>query len=372
VYELQDVNKEIKKSLKKVGIENKSSGSYVLDNENIFLNLINECYKKKLVITDIRVGLKKYPWIKKYFWKLIEKNENNLTKKINNDLNGGYFIWIKKDAKINLPISSCLLISSDNYEQKVHNLIIAEEGSEAKILTGCTEHNYVNNAKHIGLTEIFLEKNAKLNFTMVHSWKEDAIVRPITRVELKEKSEFVNNYVCLTKVKDIKMNPKIICKGKNSKAISNSIIFSKKDSSIDIGTTIDLMGENSKGEIKSRVVGSGSSKTIVRGRLNGKNKCKGHMECNGILISKDASIHAIPELDAKNNKAELSHEASVGKINQKEIDYLMTRGLSKENATNLIISGFINANFLKLPKKIEKMISLVFKKHSNLTEKHII
>jgi len=352
---LQECDKRIENTLNKVGISEKNS-NYILENEKVILNLINEALKNKAIIMDIREALKKYSWIKKYFWKLIKKNESNLTKKVYENLNGGYFIWIKKNAKISFPINSCLLISSDNYEQKVHNLIIAEEGSEAKIITGCSEHDYVNNVKHIGLTEIFLEKNAKLNFTMIHSWKEDAIVRPITRIELKENSEFVNNYVCLEKVKDIKMNPIIYCKGKNSRSISNSIIFAKEKSNIDVGTTIELLGLNSRGEINSRVIGSKDSKTIVRGRLNGKNKSKGHMECHGIILHKNTSIHAIPELDAQNNKAELSHEASLGKINQKEINYLMTRGLNEKEAKSLIIRGFINPEFLKLPINIEKKL----------------
>jgi Fe-S cluster assembly scaffold protein SufB len=128
---------------------------------------------------------------------------------------------------------------------------------------------------------------------------------------------------------------------------------------IDSGARIELNGKDSKGEIISRVVTNGKAKVYSRGMLVGRNASKGHMECNGIMLSKTSSIIAVPEIIAENNDSELSHEAAVGKIADKEIFYLMTRGLCENEAVSAIIRGFMDVGIFGLPENLSKNIQKV-------------
>lgn len=358
---LRSIPARLLKEAENVGMEQEGSGrsaTYFQTDHRQAYTSINRIYKGKLEMMDIRDAIKKYPWVKKLFWQTVDKNKDKYTKAASDKLGGGYFIRVLKGQKLSVPIQSCLMINSEAFRQRVHNIIIAEEGSEANIITGCVQEHNVRIAEHIGISEFFIKKGSKLNFTMIHNWKKDTKVRPRSAAVIEDNATFISNYISLKPVRDLQMYPVGICKGKNSTARFTSLLYAYKNSLMDVGSKAVLEGDNSRAEIISRVIARDSSVIYSRGMLVGNNsRSKGHLECSGLLLGKDAKVIAVPELEANKYGSDLSHEAAVGRIADKELMYLMSRGLSEEEATSVIIRGFLDTKIFGLPEHLQKYIS---------------
>lgn len=306
---------------------------------------------------DTKAALKKYSWLEDYRWRLVSKDKDEFTKKVAEDYSGGYFMRILPGAEISFPLQSCLMITEKNLEQRVHNIIIAEEGSKAHIITSCVQHSSVPKAAHLGISEIYVKKNAMLNFTMVHQWSEDTLVRPRSAAQVDDRATFVSNYVCMRPVRDVQMYPVAYCIGEDSRVSFNSILYGQKNSQLDIGSKAVLSGKGSKAEMVSRAIAREGSRMIIRGMIEGNNsECKGHLECRGLLMDDESLMQSIPELIARKKGVEITHEAAVGKISEKEITYLMTRRLSRDQAVSLIIRGFMDVSILGLPEALNAEI----------------
>ena len=201
--------------------------------------------------------------------------------------------------------------------------------------------------------EFYLKKNSKVSFTMIHYWSDKSEVRPRTAIIQEEGSEFNSNYIVMSDVKSIQSNPIAYLNGDKAKAHFQTLIYAKNDSHIDVGTTAILNGKYSKSEMISRIIGTGNSNVIARALIQGNAEgAKGHLECQGLVLSPKASIHAIPEIDAVHPDVSLTHEAAVGKIAEEQILYLMSRGLDENEARDLIIGGFLEADTSHLPKDL--------------------
>jgi hypothetical protein len=252
------------------------------------------------------------------------------------------------------------MITEDKMEQRIHNIIIAEEASKAHIISSCVQHMSANRASHLGISEFYVKKDAELNFTMVHSWSEQTLVRPRSAAIIDAHGTFVSNYICLRPVRDVQMYPAAFCNGDNSKVSFNTILYGNKNSQLDIGSKAVLTGKGTKAEMISRAIAREGSKIIVRGLVEGDSEeCKGHLECKGLLIDDQSTIQSIPELVARRKGAEITHEAAVGKISEKEITYLMTRRLSREQAVSLIIRGFMDVSIMGLPTHLSDQINRI-------------
>ncbi|MCW3995205.1 MAG: SufD family Fe-S cluster assembly protein [Candidatus Bathyarchaeota archaeon] len=360
---LTKIPHQILEEVQKAGVETEGknrSATFLHLNQETIAAKVNEFYEGKLELMDTKAALKKYPWLENYRWKLVSKDKDEYTKKVAEEYSGGYFIHILPGAEISFPLQSCLLITQRNLEQRVHNIIIAEENSKAHIITSCLQHSSVPKAAHLGISEIYVKKGAMLNFTMIHQWSENTLVRPRTGAEVQDNAAFISNYVCMRPVRDIQMYPVAYCSGKESRASFNSILYGHKDSHLDIGSKAVLTGSASKAEMISRAIAREGSEMIIRGMIEGDNPdCKGHLECRGLVMDDKSFMQSIPELIAKKKGVEITHEAAVGKISEKEIAYLMTRKLSREQAVSLIIRGFMDVRILGLPDSLESEIKRI-------------
>ena len=340
--------------------EKTRSGSiYHVDQSTVY-SKVNELFQRKIELMDTKKALEKYSWLEDYMWKLVDKNKDEYTSKLAENWSGGYFVRIMPDAEVTFPLQSCLLITKKNLEQRVHNIIIAEEGSKSHIITSCVQHSSVQEASHLGVSEIYVKKNARLNFTMIHQWSKNTFVRPRSATEIGEKAKFVSNYVCMRPVSNVQMYPEAFCKGTEAAVSFNSILYGHKNSLLDIGSKAVLTGKGSKAEMISRAIAREGSKMLIRGLIEGGNiECKGHLECRGLLIDDEAFLQSIPELIARKKGVEITHEAAVGKISEREITYLMTRKLSREQAVSLIIRGFMDVSILGLPEALNSEIKRI-------------
>lgn len=351
--DLTEFSPEEKEVLLKVGIEPEAkgrSGSFFLCDHTVA-----ECSVKQegLEVFPIQMALSRYG-LEEYFWKSLDPEKDTFTKRAKEHLEGGYFIRALPGAKVLFPLQACLYISIDRLAQDIHNIIIAEEGSELHVITGCTTSPHVRSGLHVGANEFYVKKGAKLIFTMVHNWPEEMVVRPRTAIVVEEGGVYISNYICLLPAKDIQAYPTAYLKGHGAVATFQSVLLARKGSYMDLGSRVVLEAPEVKAEIVSRSVSTGGV-IIARGHLLGRApRVKGHLECRGLLLSPEGVIHAIPELEARAEEVEMSHEAAVGKIAKEELEYLMARGLTQEEATSLIVKGFLSMEIEGLPKALKE------------------
>jgi len=359
---LIDLPHKILETAMKAGMdssEKSRSASYFHVDDRTVYSTINQMFEGRLEMMDVKEALRKYDWLIDYMWNAVKEDTDDVTRTVAKEYSGGYFIRILKGAEIDFPLQSCLMLSRKHMKQRIHNIIIAEEGSKARIISGCVTEKNVE-GEHYGVSEFYVKKGASLNFTMIHNWDEKTFVRPRSAAIIEENASFVSNYICLQPVADLQMYPKAYCVGDNSRARFNNIIYSGGNSKISAGSLIDFTGVGSSGEIISRNIAKDSAQILAPGKLLGNNvKVKAHMECRGILLNNGASIGAVPELHARYKDVDMSHEAAIGKIADKEINYLMSRGLSRDEATSTIVRGFLDVDILGLPQNLREEVDRI-------------
>lgn len=311
---------------------------------------------KGVEVLGIRQALRKYGGLPEYFWKALDRDKDDFTRAAaREELHGGYFIRTEKGARVSEPVQTCLFIKGENTGQNVHNIVVVEEDSEVHIITGCATSHGVVSALHLGISEFYIKKGARLTFTMIHNWGEEVVVRPRTVGIVEENGVLQNNYVLLKKVKSVQSYPTIYLNGPGAVARFNSVIVTPPGSHVDTGNRIILNAPDTRGEIISRTITTGGG-IVARGEIVGNAvPARGHLECKGLILG-GGSIHAIPELQGTRPGVELSHEAAVGKIAQEEIEYLMARGLDEDEATSTIVRGFLNVEIMGLPAELQESI----------------
>ncbi|MEM1529078.1 MAG: SufD family Fe-S cluster assembly protein, partial [Desulfurococcaceae archaeon] len=270
----------------------------------------------------------------------------------------GYFIYVPPYTKVPVPIYTCLAITSNNTVQFAHNVVYVDEGSEANVVTGCAIPHGVYSGVHVGVSEFYVARNAKLTFTMVHAWAEGLHVRPRTRVSVDEGGEYVSYYVTYSPVASIQTYP-VVNLGKNARAYLASIIASSKSGVYDIGSGSVLEAPGASVENASRVIARDESSVYARAEIEAlESDTRGHVECLGLLLSPKATISSIPIITSRKQGAVLSHEAAIGLIAQKEIDYLMSRGFTEEEAKAVLVRGFMNIE-APIPPVIKKQVDTI-------------
>jgi uncharacterized protein len=318
-------------------------------------------------VIPIRKALEEYDWIHDYYWKLVAVDADKYTSAAEMELHNGYVIRALPGAKSIYPIQACLYIDKQGLQQNVHNIIIAEEDSELHIITGCSTSPHLTRGMHVGISEFFVKKNAKLSFTMIHNWAEDMVVRPRSVGQVEEGGLFLNNYICMKPVRTLQMYPTTHLIGENAVARFYSIIVGSPNSEYDVGGRIYLKKPGTRAEIIARTISNGG-KIISRGHLIGEvPDIKAHLECKGLIL-KGGMIYAVHELEGHVDGVEMSHEAAVGKIAQEEICYLMSRGLTEEEATATIVRGFLNVDIPGLPAQLKAEID----KATEMSEKEVM
>jgi len=338
------------------------SGTFIqIDHSVVHTSSIQE----GLEVMDIDEALGRYDWLKEYWWKAVAIDADVFTAETARNPNHGYFIRAMRGAKIKDPVQACLYIGKEGLEQRVHNVIIAEEGSELNIITGCTISLLARSGMHVGVSEFFVKKGAKVSFTMIHSWADEVVVRPRTGVYVEEGGVFTSNYFCFRPVKDLQMYPTARCVGTEAIARFNAVLIAHPGSTMDVGSRAYLSAPESKAEMIARAVSKGGT-IISRGHIIGEVPgVKGHLECRGLLLSENGVIKAIPELEGRAEGVDLSHEAAIGKIAEEEVEYLMSRGFPRDVAVSIIVRGFLEVDIKGLPDRlqaeIERMLDIMGK-----------
>ena len=356
IQRLKDLSGEVKEKAISVGVDAEEacrSGSFFQMDHSVILSY---AYKSGLEVMSSTEALKKYDWLPDYWWRAVNVDADKYTAQAELKQNHGYFLRTLPRAKVEFPLQACLYMTRDGLAQNVHNIIIAEEGSELHIITGCTTAPKVRTGLHIGVSEFYVKKNAMVTFTMIHNWAEDVEVRPRTGAIVEDNGIFLSNYVCMKPVKTLQMYPTAYCVGENATVRFNTILFAREGSNMDVGGRVFLRAKGSRAELVTRAITKGGD-IVTRGHLIGEVPgIRGHLECRGLILAEKGSIHAIPELEGKVNNIDMSHEAAIGKIAEEEIQYLMARGLNSEEATSVIVGGFLDVEIKGIPEHLKREI----------------
>ncbi|HHY34256.1 MAG TPA: SufD family Fe-S cluster assembly protein [Firmicutes bacterium] len=338
--------------------ESGRAGSYVQVGKNVIYERVNQIYSGKLEIMDVGDALEKYPDVRDLWWTVVAPDQDKYTAFSQLHDVHGYFVRVFEGQEVELPVQSCLLLHENAEVQNVHNIVILEKGSSAHLISGCTTSPRVKTGLHIGISEFFVRPGAKLTFTMVHNWGPEFHVRPRSGALVEEGGTFISNYVLLKPVKSLQTYPVAYLRGRGSRAVFNTLIYGLENSHIDAGSKIVLEGEDSSGEAVSRAIAQDKSVVYARGTLLARqNRSRAHLDCRGIVFGDEAQMFAIPELESEGApQSLLSHEAAIGPISEEEVEYLMARGIPRDEAVSLITRGFLDVRIMGLPQALESAI----------------
>jgi Fe-S cluster assembly scaffold protein SufB len=355
IEDLSTLDEESKKTLLQVGVvpseEGRSGSLLVLDNVVSHSSLKD----KDVELMSTHKALEKYDWLKDYSWKLVQVDADKYTAKTYLEDADGYFIRVPAGKKTALPVQTCLMLGSKKAAQTVHNIIIVEEGATLDIITGCTSKRGVEEGLHLGISEMYVKKGATLNFTMIHNWAEQIGVRPRTVVSVAEGGTYISNYIILKPVRSVQTYPTVRLEGKGAVTRLNSVAIAHLGSELDLGSRAIFSAPDTKAELVSRTITIGG-KIIARGEMVANEKgAKGHLECKGLVIGKGSQL-AIPILEANVDDVELTHEAAVGKIAKDQVEYLMARGLTEDEAVGMIVRGFLDVGIRGIPDELKREI----------------
>ncbi|WP_019176667.1 SufB/SufD family protein [Methanomassiliicoccus luminyensis] len=356
VSRLSELPDDMKETLLGAGViptgEGREGSLVVLDSSMVARDIEGDGFE----LLDTREALKKHSWLRDYSWKAVQVDADKYTAATYLGDSPGYFIHALPGKKVKLPVQTCLMVGHNQTAQTVHNIIVVEEGASLEVVSGCTTRKGVEAAIHLGISEFYVKKGGSLTFTMIHNWADQVGVRPRTGVIVEEGGSYVNNYVVLKPVKSIQMYPTANLVGKGSVARFNTIAVAHPGSVLDLGSKAVLAGQGSRAEIIARSITTGGT-VYNRGTLVGEAPdIKAHLECRGLILGKNGVNVAIPELDARVPDVEMTHEASLGKIARDQVDYIMSRGLTEDEAVGMIVRGFLEVGIRGIPEELKAEI----------------
>ncbi|MGQ9691586.1 MAG: SufB/SufD family protein [Thermoproteota archaeon] len=337
-----------------LGEKNRSGSYYQVDNRAIYAS--NR--QSGLTVKPLSEALN-HPENLDYYWRTVPVDTDKYTAAAFLGEKEGYFIKVGDGVDVATPVQACLLLKTPGLIQAPHNIVVVGENSKLHVITGCVMMRE-ETGLHIGISEFYVKKGGTLTFTMIHSWGRKTHVRPRTVAYVEEEGVFISHYINTSPVSSLQTYPVAYLNGKRSRAHLSSVIMGRGSSQIDAGGAIELEAPGGSGEILSRIIGSENSLVTARARVVGvAQSVKGHVECRGLLLSNTSRIDAIPELEARVQDVQLTHEAAIGRIAEEELLYLMARGFTGDEAKSIIVRGFLQVEMSGLPENLKKYLESV-------------
>ena len=322
------------------------------DSEVIYHNMISELEKKNVIFMDTDSALKKYPELfHEYFNNLVKYNENKYTALNGAVWSGGTFIYIPKNTKLDRPLQSYFRINSKNMGQFERTLIIVDDDSELHYIEGCTAPTYTEDALHAAVVEIYVGKNSKCRYTTIQNWSTDVYNLVTKRAIVAENGlmEWIDGNV------GAKVNMKYPCcilSGPYARGSCITVAAASQNQIQDTGAKMIHLAPYTKSNIVSKSIASNGGNATYRGTVKISKQAEhsvSNVKCDTIILDDLSKSDTIPENIVNNNLSYLEHEATVSKIEDDKLFYLMSRGISEEAAKELIILGFVNAFREELP-----------------------
>ena len=322
------------------------------DSEVIYHNMISELEKKNVIFMDTDSALKKYPELfHEYFNNLVKYNENKYTALNGAVWSGGTFIYIPKNTKLDRPLQSYFRINSKNMGQFERTLIIVDDDSELHYIEGCTAPTYTEDALHAAVVEIYVGKNSKCRYTTIQNWSTDVYNLVTKRAIVAENGlmEWIDGNV------GAKVNmkyPRCILNEPYARGSCITVAAASQNQIQDTGAKMIHLAPYTKSNIVSKSIASNGGNATYRGTVKISKQAEhsvSNVKCDTIILDDLSKSDTIPKNIVNNNLSYLEHEATVSKIEDDKLFYLMSRGISEDAAKELIILGFVNAFREELP-----------------------
>ena len=353
----EEVPETIKKTFDKLGIKEAeqkflSGVSTQYESEVVYHSMLKEVEEKGIIFLDTDTALKKYPELfKKYFGTVVPFTDNKFAALNSAVWSGGSFIYIPKNTKLDKPLQSYFRINSQQMGQFERTLIIVDEGSDVHYVEGCSAPIYSKDSLHAAVVEIIICKDAKCRYSTIQNWSNNIINLVTKRALVLENGlmEWIDGNIG----SHINMKyPACVLKEKYAKGVCISIAVASKDQIQDAGAKMIHLAPNTSSTIISKSIGKLGGSVDYRGLVkigeNAKNS-RSKVECDTLLIDDISTSDTIPTNIVNNNSSIIEHEASVSKISEEELFYLMSRGLDKAKASQMIVMGFIEPFAKELP-----------------------
>jgi Fe-S cluster assembly protein SufB len=352
-----DVPDSVRKTFDKLGIPEAEKKFLAgvgaqYESETVYHNLREDLAKQGVIISDTDTAVKEHPDIlKKYFGKVIPPEDNKFAALNSAVWSGGSFIYVPPNVKIDLPLQAYFRINAENIGQFERTLIIADEGSEVHYIEGCTAPVYTTESLHSAVVELIAKKDAKIRYTTIQNWSKDVYNLVTKRAYAYENArvEWIDGNIGS---KLTMKYPGVYMLGRNAHAEVVSIAFAGSDQHQDAGAKAVHLAPDTTSRITSKSVSKQSGRTTYRGLLHvakGATGVKSNVRCDALLLDETSRTDTYPYVEVNEDDATISHEASVGKIGEDQIFYLMSRGFSESDALSLIVGGFIEPFTKELP-----------------------
>lgn len=352
-----EVPETIKNTFKKLGIpeaEQKylSGAATQYESEMVYHNMLEEVKEKGVIFLSTDMALKLYPDLfKKYFGTVVNVNDNKFSALNSAVWSGGSFIYVPKNVHLDKPLQSYFRINNEKTGQFERTLIIVDEGADVHYVEGCTAPLYSSESLHAAVVEIIVHKNASCRYSTIQNWSNNIVNLVTKRAAVYEngKMEWIDGNIG----SQVNMKyPGCILKERGAKGICISIAVASKGQYQDAGARMIHEAPETTSQIISKTIVRNGGVSNYRGTVRIKKDAinsKSHVECDTLILDDFSYSDTIPKNECYNNSSFLEHEASVSKIDEEQLYYLMSRGISKKDAIQMIVMGFIEPFSKELP-----------------------
>lgn len=355
----EDVPEDVKETFERLGIpqaerESLSGVGAQYDSEIVYHNLRAEVEKQGVVYTDLETAMRdeKYAgMIQKYFMKLIPPTDHKFAALHGAVWSGGSFVYVPEGVKVEVPLQSYFRLNAESAGQFEHTLIIIEKNSYLHFIEGCSAPKYYAASLHAGCVELYVGENATLRYSTIENWSKNMYNLNSKRalVEKGGKIEWISgSFGSHTSY----LYPTSILNGEGSSSEFTGITFSGNGQDLDTGAKVIHNAPNTSSYMNTRSISKSGGINTFRSEVIVKPQAKGSkssVSCASLMLDSISKSDTIPVMDIRTKDADIGHEAKIGRISDEAVFYLMTRGLSEEEAKALIVSGFCENVSKELP-----------------------
>jgi len=367
----ENVPDEIKKTFDRLGIPEAEKKALAgvgaqYDSGMVYHNIEKSLQEKGVIFENMDVAVRKYPdLVKKYFMtSCIPINDHKFIMLHAAVWSGGTFIYVPKGVKVELPLQAYFRMNEQRGGQFEHTLIVIDEGAELHYIEGCSSPRYSQTSLHAGCVEIFVKEGAKMRYSSIENWSRNVYNLNTKRALVDKDATMV--WVSGNMGSGVTMlYPCSVLRGTGARTDNLSVAFAGEGQIQDVGAKAIHTAPHTSSKIHSKSISKNGGVANYRGLVKIMPQAKGSttsVVCDGLLLDDLSASSTIPQLQVENNDVDAAHEAKVGKISEEAIFYLQSRGLSEEEAMQMIISGFIQPIVRELPLEyaveLNKLIEL--------------
>tara|TARA_B110000444_G_scaffold163257_2_gene152585 strand:- start:29417 stop:30829 length:1413 start_codon:yes stop_codon:yes gene_type:complete len=352
-----DVPEDIKRTFERLGIpeaEQKWLGGVTAqyESEAVYHSVREDLEEQGVLFLDMDSGLKKFPDIvKKYFCTVVPASDNKFSALNTAVWSGGSFIYVPKGVHVEMPVQAYFRINAKNMGQFERTLIIADEGSSINYVEGCTAPTYSTESLHSAVVELIAMEGAKIRYSTVQNWSAN-VYNLVTKRGIAYKDATIEWVDGNIGSKLTMKYPSVILKGEGAHAEVISVAYAGKGQHQDAGAKVHHLAPNTTSNILSKSISKNGGRSSYRGMLQVSPKahgCRSKVVCDALMLDADSQSDTYPTMEVGNPTADLEHEASVSKVSNDQLFYLMSRGHSEEEAMGMIVNGFFEPFTRELP-----------------------